>query len=156
MTDNVPLMIVETPDGTYEEITDPDYAELADEFDEVLSELAAAKDAKADAEERVAALTERAIKLSEMCATGDHFAIRGHWARINRSSQRKFNLAKLRQLLGVGAFELVTTPKIDTKEYDRLLAAGVISAQQNAACVTVTPKSPYITFSSDPRTSEQE
>lgn len=147
-----PPISIEQADGTVVDIpTESDTALIGEELEAAIVTLAAAKDDKAVAEDVIAFTTERIIKLREQLGDGNAMAVRGRWVRVNRSTQRNFNLVKLRKAIGARRFNQVTTPKIDTKEYDRLRSAGEITDKVDAEVVHVTPRKAWVAFTQDPR-----
>lgn len=84
--------------------------------------------------------------LSEEGVTGKRYILDGEQITIVRGTTRRFDMVTMVEALGLGRFEEVTIPKIDTAEFDRQVAAGLISPEVAARCYTTVPRRPYVTF----------
>jgi hypothetical protein len=160
LTEEHVLLVTEDPGSGWKTLSDTDADEIqqamVEELTLTVDQLRDEQASLKDTAQRIGLLQERVLKLSEALDAGSHFSVKGRWTRINRSVRRNFNLAKLRREVGLMVFDEVTIPKIDTKEYDRLRAGGVISDEVDAAVVTRTPSKPYITFGKPPAAEESE
>ena len=151
------LLVTETDAGYVEHTADDMTPSARDTLVELEDAIGSAKQAKEElkrAEAELAEWTEKVAKLAESIGASDHFAVAGQWTRINRTYQRRFNLHLLRQRLNGDLFDAVTSPKIDTPEYDRQRALGMIDDTVDAEVVTVTARRPYLTFGRTSTTKE--